>query len=100
MRRLGVQVPSLAPFEKGDFMSYYRKQEDSHRLKKLYNETKNSYRAGVYYDEQKGRFIHYSCHNEKTKTRCRRITRRRLKEEECCSGCLYKRFYDYWWEIL
>lgn len=82
-------------------MSYRRKQEENRRLKRLYNKTKCSYRAGVYYDEQKGRFIHYSCHNEKTKTRCRRITRRRLKEEESfCKGCKYKKLYDYWWEIL
>ena len=82
-------------------MSYHRKQEEKHRLKKLYNETKNSYGAGVWYSEEKHRYIRYTCHNEWTKTHCRRITRRRLNSNyNCYSGCLYKKFYDYWWEIL
>ena len=82
-------------------MSYRRKQEENHRLKKLYDKTKCSYGAGAYYDERKDRFIRYSCHNKWTKTYCRRITRRRLKNKcDHYSGCLYKKFYDYWWEIL
>ena len=37
-------------------MSYRRKQEEKHRLKKLYNETKSWYGTGVYYDEDKETF--------------------------------------------
>ena len=82
-------------------MSYRRKQEENRRLKRLYSKTKCSYGAGAYYDEQKDRFIRYSCHNKWTKVYCRRITRRRLKKEEgFCKGCKYKKLYDYWWEIL
>lgn len=81
-------------------MSYRRKQEEKHRLKKLYKETKNSYGAGVWYNEEKHRYIRYTCHNEWTKTYGRRLIRRRLKNKDCPFGCFYKKFYDYWWEIL
>ena len=82
-------------------MSYHRKQEENRRLKKIYDKTKTWYGTGVYYDEDKGRFIRYSCHDKWTKVYCRRITRRRLKKEEgFCKGCKYKKLYDYWWEIL
>lgn len=87
-------------FHWGEFMSYRRKQEEKHRLKKLYNETKNSYGAGVWYSEEKHRYIRYTCHDEWTKTYGRRLVRRRLKNKDCPFGCYYKRFYDYWWEIL
>lgn len=82
-------------------MSYHRKQEEKHQLNKLYNKTKNSYGAGAWYDEDKNRIIRYSCHIKRDKILCRRITRKRLKRNSSCySGCIYKRFYDYWWEIL
>ena len=82
-------------------MSYHRKQEEKRRLKKTYNQTKHAYGCGVYYDERKNRFIRHSCHNKWTKTHCRRMTRRRLNRQfNCYSGCLYKKFYDYWWKIL
>ena len=35
-------------------MSYRRSQERNRRLKKLYNETKNLYGAGAWYDEEIG----------------------------------------------
>lgn len=41
-------------------MGYRRSQERNRRLKKLYNETKNSYGASAWYDEEKGRYIKYS----------------------------------------
>ena len=82
-------------------MSYQRKQEEKRRLKKLYDKSKFLYGMGAYWDEDKNRFIRYSCHNRLTKLYCRRITRKRLKNNyNCYSDCLYKRLYDYWWEIL
>lgn len=82
-------------------MSYHRKQEEKRRLNKLYNETRNSYGAGAYYDYEKNRIIKYSCHRKQEKLHCRRMIRRRLKNQTgCYSGCIYKRFYDYWWSIL
>ncbi len=82
-------------------MSYNRKWEEKRRLKKLYNETKYGYGVGAFYDENKNRIIKYSCHNKWTKEHCRRMIRRRLKNKfGNYSGCIYKKLYDYWWEIL
>ena len=82
-------------------MSYHRKQQDKHKLKHLYNETWHSYGAGAYYDERKNRYIKYSCHNKWTRTHCRRMTRRRLKNVDySCPNGYYKKMYDYWWEII
>lgn len=83
-------------------MSYKRAQERNRRLKKLYDKTKNSYGAGVWFSERKNRYIRYSCHNEWLKTHTRRTTRRRIKQNNDFyqKGNLYKKNYDYWWELL
>lgn len=82
-------------------MSYKRKQEDKRRLKKLYEKTKYGYGAGAWFSEKKGRYIRYSCHNEWLKTRCRRMTRRKMKNIDIShKGNEYKKLYDYWWKIL
>lgn len=82
-------------------MSYKRKQKEKQKLEKLYKNTKNSYGAGAWYDERKGRYIRYSCHNEWLKTHSRRITRRKMKNETGrYSNCSYKKFYDYWGKLL
>lgn len=38
-------------------MGYRRAKERNRRLKKLYDETKNGYGAGAYYNEKKKRYI-------------------------------------------
>lgn len=83
-------------------MSYKRAQERNRRLKKLFEETKYAYGAGAWYSDRKKRYIKYSCHNEWLKTHCRRVTRRRMKQDEDSyqKGNKYKRRYDYWWELL
>ena len=82
-------------------MSYKRKKEDKHRLRKLYNETHTHYGAGAWYNEKKDRYIKYSCHNKWARTRCRRITRRRLKNVDySCPNGYFKKVSDYWWEVL
>lgn len=83
-------------------MSHKRKREDNRRLKKLYNETKNGYGAGAQYSEKKNRYIRYSCHNAWLKARCRKLTRKRLKNDidAPISKGGYKKFFDYWWELL
>ena len=81
-------------------MSYKRKVEDKRRLKKNYEETKNTYGAGTWYDETKNRYIRYSCNNEWFKTHCRRVIRRKLKKNTELSGRYsYKKYFDYWWII-
>lgn len=39
--------------------SYLRKKVDKHKLRKLLEETKHSYGAGAYFDEDKNRIIQY-----------------------------------------
>ena len=82
-------------------MSHKRKCEENRRLKKLYEKTRHSYGAGVWFDEMKGRYIKYSCHNKWLKTHCRRIIRRRMKNIGMSrKGNGYRKLFDYWWELL
>lgn len=83
-------------------MSYRRSKERKKRLKQLEKETWHSYGAGAYYDEDKKRYIKYSCHNSWLKKHSRRMIRHRLKEDKEIfqKGCKYKRKYDYWWILL
>lgn len=82
-------------------MSHSRKTEDIKRLKSLYDKTKNSYGAGVWYNENKNRYYRYSCHNIYEKKRCRKAVRRKLKNSDyLLPGCLYKKVSEYWWMIL
>ena len=82
-------------------MSHRRSREDDKRLKKLYEETKNSYGAGAYYDEKKGILRQYSVHSKFIKNQSTRTIRRKLKNSDIIySKGQYKRLYDYWWELL
>ena len=82
-------------------MSHKRKCEENRRLKKLYEKTRHAYGAGVWFDESKGRYIKYSCHNKWLKTHCRRIIRRRMKNIGMPrKGNGYRKLFDYWWELL
>ena len=84
-------------------MSYQRARERNRRLRKLYDATKNGYGAGAWYDESKGRYIRYSCHDKDLKAQCRKATRRRLKcrhQDEKLQRGTYKKVFDYWWELL
>lgn len=83
-------------------MSHKRKVEDIHRLKKVYEATKHGYGPGVWYDENKGTYIRLDFSNSWLKKHCRRNTRRKLKKNISELGSersLYKRLYDYWWEL-
>lgn len=81
-------------------MSYRRSIEDKRRLEKLHNETRNSYFAGAWYNEKKGRYVKYTCHDEWFKTYSRRIVRRKLKNnEDLIHGNSYKKIFDYKWTV-
>lgn len=90
-------------------MSYRRCKERDKRLKKLFKKTEHSYGAGVWYNEDKNRYIRYSCHNKWLKHHCRKTIRTRMKQEQRESDSIqliggknntYKKYYDYWWELL
>lgn len=83
-------------------MSYKRARERNRRLRKLYEETKNSYGAGA---GIKGtRLYRYSCHDKDLKKICRRSVRRRIKQINTETSLRekggYKKLFDYWWELL
>lgn len=80
-------------------MSYRRSKEDKRRLKKLYDKTKNSCCAGVWYDEKKKRYIRfYSSNTPGYAKYLRRIANRKVRRAKISlKHSQYKRLYDYWW---
>jgi len=83
-------------------MSHKRKAEDNKRLKKTYEETKNWYGPGVWYDEKTGRYYRLDFTNKWLKRQCSKVARRKLKNSDYIftkkSG--YKKLFDYWWELF
>lgn len=82
-------------------MSYHRAKERNRRLKKLYNETKNTYRAGAYYNEDKKRYIKYRPSNTPGHAKyLRKMSNRRVRRNVAIpKGSTYKKLFDYWWEL-
>lgn len=82
-------------------MGYRRAKERNRRLKKLYDETKNGYGAGAYYNEKKKRYIKCPSSNTPGYTKSlRKISNRRVRKSDIpLKGCSYKKLYDYWWEL-
>lgn len=81
-------------------MSWAAQREDKRRMKKTYEETKYGYGPGVWYDNDKERYIRLDFTNKWLKHYCRRVTRRRLKNADVSSHRAYeKRFYEYWWSL-
>lgn len=83
-------------------MGYRRAKERNRRLKKLYDETKNSYGAGAYYSSDKKRYIKYhACRTPGYTKYLRRLSNRRVRKSDISiNGSSYKRLYDYWWELF
>ena len=83
-------------------MSYRRSQERNRKLKKLYNETKNSYGVGVYYNVDKGRYIKYSPRRKSRRTMfLHRVANRKVRRcQDYLKNGLYRKIYDYWWELF
>lgn len=81
-------------------MGYLRSKERNRRLEKLYEETKNSYGAGVWYDEKKGRYIRYSCGGRKHKRYLKKLSSKKARRYQGdMQNSDYKRTFDYWWEL-
>lgn len=82
-------------------MGYRRSKERNRRLQKLYDKTKNSYGAGVYFDEHKNRLVKYSIGG----SNCKRFLKRRAskkmrKYKNNMQYNNYKKTFDYWWELF
>ena len=84
-------------------MSHKRYVDRAHRLKKIYIETSNGYGCGVWYDEEKQRYVRYSCKNSDARRRLNRIIRRKYKQNpdafQHAKGNAYRKIKDYYWEI-
>lgn len=83
-------------------MGYRRSKQRQRRLKKLYEDTKNSCRAGAWYDDDKERYIRYSPSNTPGYTKSlRRITNKKIRKNgDLLNHGLYKRIHDYWWTLF
>lgn len=83
-------------------MSYSRSQEDKRRLKKLYNETnfRRRYRGGVYFNEEKHRYIRWGVGDKWVKRQSARTIRRKMKSHTYhLQRGASRRLYDYWWTV-
>lgn len=89
----------LYRFEMMIIMGYYRCQKRNRKYKKLYDETKNSYGAGAYYDEKHKRYIKYSCGGIKKKYLKRLSSKKARKYPNALKNCGYKKTFDYRWEL-
>ncbi|MBO5015054.1 MAG: hypothetical protein J6C92_04500 [Bacteroidaceae bacterium] len=84
-------------------MGYKQSQERKRRLVKLYEETKNTYGRGAYYDKRKKRLIRYTVRQNANlprfyRKRANRAVRRNKAEILNHGG--YRKQYDYWWELF
>lgn len=84
-------------------MGYCGSQERNRRLKKLFDETKNSSRGGggAFYDEDKGRYIKYSPRRKPGHAKfLRRVANRKVRRnKDHLRNGQYRKVYDYWWEL-
>ena len=80
-------------------MGYRRSQETKKRYVRLYEETMRHYGSGVWFNEEKGRYIRYwqPRRAKWVKRKCNRAVRR-YKGSLPDKGS-YRRVSEYWWEI-
>lgn len=83
-------------------MGYKQSKERRRRLKKLYDDTKNSCRGGAWYDDEKERYIRYPSSNTPGYAKSlRRITNKKIrKSKDLLNHGLYKKIHDYWWSLF
>lgn len=85
-------------------MGYHRKREEKRRLKKTYETIgKYYYPGGVWYDENKDRFIRYyrSGHHAQLPKFALRLANRKVrrKKDHNYKYSEYRKEFDYWWWI-
>lgn len=83
-------------------MAWKQAQNRKKRLLKLYNETKNSYGAGAWFDEKAGCYRRYSaCRTPGYTKYLRRLSNRKVrKSKDVHRHGDYKKLYDYWWTLF
>lgn len=82
-------------------MGYRNSQERKRRLIKLYNETKNSYGSGAYFDDEKKRYIQYSVSNSRGRSSyLKKVSNKKVRRtRNNFSNGAYKRVFDYQYEL-
>ena len=81
-------------------MGHRRARQDRKKLRRLYDETKNQYGAGVWYDEQKHRFIRYSTGSGGRAAFLKKQSNKRVRRKaDVGSHNAYRRHFDYRWEL-
>ena len=79
-------------------MSYRRKTGDKRRLRRTYLETRGKFLSGVGYDEDKGRLVRYWPGSRAQYLR--RVSNRRVRKARgSYPRELYRKIFDYWWEL-
>ena len=81
---------------------YERKRISHHKLNALYNETKEKYGVGAYFDRYKKRIIRDSVNSKSVRRMCNRRFRKRHNSgiyENVQNGSSYKKYEDYWWNV-
>lgn len=80
-------------------MAYKQSQNRKKRLLRTYRKTCRGYGGGVWFDEDKGRFIKYSGSNTPGYTKfLRKMSNKKVrKTADVGNFSSYKRLYDYKW---
>jgi hypothetical protein len=83
-------------------MGYKRNAETQRRLKNKYVDR---YRCPIYYDEEKGRYIHYhfgkaSAKGYRAYVKKQSTRRIRRSAEVYQEKGKHHRHYDFWWELI
>ena len=80
-------------------MSYFRKQYDNKKLKKISEETLNCWPAGSYYDEDKGCYVRLYKSKRKTSiyATCKKMARQKSRLYAKQNDVYTKKAYDLWW---
>lgn len=84
-------------------MSYRRSCQEKLKLKRLYNETKNGYRSGAFYNERKQRIVRFNATNTPGYRKyLRRLSNKRLRHYKNLplNHSSYKKLFDYWWILF
>ena len=83
-------------------MAYKQAQNRKKRLLKTYQETKNSYGSGVWFDSDRGFYYKYTASNTPGYAKSlRRVGNKKVrKSRDNCNFGTYKKLYDYKWTIF
>lgn len=81
-------------------MNYHSKKEQTRRIKKLYEKTKTSHVAGVYYDRCKGRYIRFSPSDTADTKYLRRQANKQVRKIIILyQRSQYKKVFEYKWQL-